>query len=376
MSNNKITNIDENSFSSLESLKLLDLSFNFIRRVNIKLSDSVQIFTLANNKLITWPLANLPEDLNELELQFNSLEYIFPKDAEVDRLRSLDVSNNMIEHLPNTQFFKLERLDLSYNHLTAVPQSLNSMTPLLRDLILDGNQLTSVYFPDKTTLSSISLNHLPNLERLEAGAFSNLVGIKDSSAGICVDVHVAHNEHLIEIDDAAFEGVDLCQLDLSFNQLLTIPMNLTDWSRIPDGIDLQGNPLACNCDDEWMLDAILNKLYNDPNQQFLLRDLKCQSPEDLRDVRFVQFLNHPHPFCGVSSGKKMEKMVHDSSFGGFSLGDENKNIHIELTQGPGFIIIIAMCGIILVAMILVGIRWQRDQDRKLANRNRLYGYDY
>lgn len=344
------------------------------------LPNSVEILTMAHNQLITWPLANTPTHLSELELQFNSLEYIFPKDLEVDSLRTLDVSNNIIDHLPNTQFFKLDKLDLSYNRLTSVPQNINSMTPLLHELILDGNQISSIYFAEKTTLGSISLSNIDSLELLEARAFSNLAGIKVTShgSGTCVDIHVSHNKNLRKINEEAFDGVSLCMLDLSHNQLTTIPRNLTDWSQIKEGIDLQGNPFACYCAEQWMLTEILNKLYENDEHQFLLRDLKCQLPEELQDLRFVQFLYHDNAFCDLSSSsKKLEKIVEQSNFGGLSFGStEDKNIRFELTHGPGFIIIIVMCALILIAMVLVGIRWQRDQDRKLARRNRLYEYEY
>lgn len=377
LSFNMITNLDEAMFSSLKSLKFLDLSHNNIRRVNLRLPDSIEILTMANNQLITWPLANTPKSLVELELQSNSLEYIFPKDREVESLKTLDVSNNLIEHLPNTQFFKLDRLDLSNNQLTSIPQNLNLLTPLLRELILDGNRITSIYFETKTTLGMISLNRMPFLEKLQSEAFSNLVGIKVSpdGSGTCVDVSVSHNKHLREIDENAFDGVSLCHLDLSYNQLVTIPMNLTNWNNVQEGMDLQGNPFSCNCEDQWMLDKILNKLYINDEHQFLLMDLKCQSPDHLKGTRFVQFLYHDNAFCGSNAPKKLEKMVQQSSFGGFSFrSNEDKDVKFELTHGPGFVIIIALSVLILAVMIIVGIKWQREQDRKLAMRNRFYEY--
>lgn len=377
-SHNKINNVDENAFMTLKSLKFLDLSHNEIKRVFVRLPDSLEILTMAYNKLITWPLANTPENLAELELKFNSLENIFPKDSEVNNLRILDVSNNVIDRLPNTQFFKLDKLDLSYNRLTSVPQSLNSMSPLLHDLILDGNQISSVYFAEKSTLGSISLNNIDSLKVLESNAFSNLIGtkVRRDESGTCVYIRVSRNKNLKKIDENAFEGVSLCLLDLSFNQLTEIPENLTDWSKIEEGIDLQGNPLDCSCSKGWMLTEILNRLYENDEHQFLLQELKCQTPEEKEDARFVQFLYHENPFCGQSSAKKMDKIVQQSSFGGVSLGTQDKDVKIELTHGPGFIIIICMCALILVAMILIGLRWQRDQDRKLAIRNRRYDFDY
>lgn len=377
MSNNKINNIDENAFVSLTSLKLLDLSNNNMRRVYVRLPDTLELLTIAQNQLITWPLANTPKNLAELELQSNSLEYIFPKDREVEALRKLDVSNNTIDHLPNTQFFKLDRLNLGFNRLLSVPQNLNLMTPVLRELILDGNPMETVSFAEKTTLESVSFSNMPYLQRLEAEAFSNIVGIKRNGSKSCVDIHVSHNELLSEINESAFDGLSLCFLDLSYNKLEKIPQNLTDWSSLNDGIDLQGNPFSCNCEDQWMLEEILQKLYYEKDHQYFLMDLKCQSPERLKGYKFVSFFNHKDPFCGLKPEDKFERMVQESSFGGMSVDSKDKShVQFELKSGPGFIIIIVMCFLILVAMILVGLRWQRDQDRKLALRNRRYSFDY
>lgn len=380
LSNNKVTNVDESSFAHLTSLKFLDLSNNLIKRVFVKLPDSLEVLTMAHNQLMSWPMANTPESLSELELQHNKLEIVFPKDKEVNSLVTLDVSNNLIEHWPNTQFLKLESFDMGYNHLTSVPRNLNLMAPLLHSLVLDGNQIVSVFFEDKTTLGSISLSYMPSLESLDANAFTNLVGIKVRAGKTCIDIKVSHNENLKSINDTAFEGVNLCMLDLSHNSLTKIPRNLTEWGALPDGIDLQGNPLDCFCEDQWMLAEILIKLMLENELQYYLLDLKCNAPSQLQGTKFVRFLYHEDAFCGGDFVRKSAKMVDGPAEAGFKLptfvtSDDNK-VRFELTHGPGFVIIIVMCVLILIAMVLVGIRWQREQDRKLAMRNRLYEYDY
>lgn len=43
---------------------------------------------------------------------------------------------------------------------------------------------------------------------------------------------------------------------------------------IKGGIDLQGNPFVCNCSSQWMLDIILKQLYDNPEHQYYLIDLK------------------------------------------------------------------------------------------------------
>ena len=231
---------------------------------------------MANNALSVWPLANTPQSLSELELQDNKIEDIFPHDQEVNNLKIMNLSSNHIEVLPNTMFAKLELLDLSRNYLTAVPQNMNMRTPFLRDLILDGNRIETIEFVDKITLASLSLSYMPELQQIDAKSFSNLEGIKVRSdgSGTCFDLTISHNPKLHTINENAFEGNNMCRLDLSFNQLTSIPQNLTDWKLLDDGIDLQGNPFSCSCDAQWMLDIILNQLYENEKLQYLLADLK------------------------------------------------------------------------------------------------------
>jgi len=375
LSSNRINNIDEDAFAGLDVLKMLDLSNNNIRSVSIKLSDSVQLLTMAHNHLVTWPLASAPESLAELELQENQLARIFPKDRQLNNLRVLNIGSNIIDHLPNTIFPQLSSLDISYNQLTTVPQNLNDMAPLLSDLILDGNPISSVEFTEKTTLGTISLSNMLELEKLDARAFTNLQGTNVNGEATCVDVKISNNPKLRDIHEAAFEGLTLCRLDLSFNQLMKIPENLTDWTSITEGIDLQGNPWSCFCEDQWMLDTILALIYNS-DHQYLLHDLKCQYPESLNNTRFVQFWQHDNAFCDPNNEQKLDKIVQKSSFGDmFSPSNPDNKVQFELTHGPGFIIVICLCAIVLVAMIAVGIHWQREQNRKLARRNRLYMFD-
>ena len=271
-----MTNIDETAFQSLTNLRLLDLSNNFLKKVSIQLPDSLELLVIANNALSVWPLANTPTNLTELELQDNKIEDIFPHDQEVNNLKIMNLSSNHIEVLPNTMFAKLEILDLSRNYLSAVPQNMNMRTPFLRDLILDGNRIETIEFVDKITLASLSLSYMPDLQQINAKSFSNLEGIKvrNDGSGTCFDLTISHNPKLHTINKNAFEGSNICRLDLSYNQLTSIPQNLTNWELLDDGIDLQGNPFSCTCDAQWMLDIILNQLYKNEKHQYLLADLK------------------------------------------------------------------------------------------------------
>lgn len=110
----------------------------------------------------------------------------------------------------------------------------------------------------------------------------------------CMEVVISHCEKLANIDRNAMRHLDLCyvciricslisttigqclnfQLDLSYNNLSSIPEQLTNWTKLTEGVDIQGNPFECSCSEQWMMDIILHQLYLNESQQHLLYNLK------------------------------------------------------------------------------------------------------
>ena len=98
-------------------------------------------------------------------------------------LQVLDVSSNLLNSFPTLVYSALEVLDLSRNQLRAVPEGLMGLnTPALRWLTLDSNPMKVVRFPTAgkeeqdgdffMNLTWVSVSHMSELEKLEAGAFS------------------------------------------------------------------------------------------------------------------------------------------------------------------------------------------------------------
>ncbi|XP_070496883.1 carboxypeptidase N subunit 2-like [Chironomus tepperi] len=384
LSDNKISNIDNEAFTKLTALRLLDLSINSIKRITVQLPDSLELLTINNNNLNSWPLLNVPENLKELEIQDNSLDYLFPRDKRVPSLVKLDASRNLLHQLPDAQFVNLEYLNLGFNLLNSVPDNINEKAPFLKDLILDGNEIADIEFVEPTTLESISLCNMTSLHKINAYALQNLSGknLTSDQLETCVAVKIAYNENLVEIEPDAFYGVRFCDLDLSYNNLQTVPQNLTDWKNIENGVNLQGNPLLCSCEQQWILKDIMETLYSNPDHQELLLELRCEYPEEYRRRRLVQFLNHNNSFCnGIDDTEVLESGFGQFLSNSFSLSNDSSHteekIKFHLTPWtPGFLIIVGLCTIILILIIIVGVKWQRDQNLKLARRNRLYYDDY
>jgi len=193
----------------------------------------------------------------------------------------------------------------------------------------------------------------------------------------CVEVVISHCERLSNIDRNAMRHLDLCFLDLSYNNLSSIPELLTNWTKLNEGVDIQGNPFECICSEQWMLDTILNQLYSNESQQHLLYNLKCAGPEEFEDQRFVKYYKKRAAFCNPNSAMRMgptETEIQLSSFEQ-SLG----NIHLSLTAGPGCIIVIVLSAICMILFIIVAFKWRKQQRDRMERKRILqqyYEYEY
>lgn len=60
-----------------------------------------------------------------------------------------------------------------------------------------------------------------------------------------------------------------------------------------------------------------------------------------------------------------------------SFGDDTAVVHLQISKGPGFVIIIVLCVAVLISMIAAGIYLTKVQKEKLLRKNRRYmQYDY
>lgn len=158
-----------------DSINFLSANDNKLTALPETLPDSITEIEVNNNLLIAFP-KNLPQNLISLDCNNNQLKML-PGNLPNNLLR-LSVSNNKLETLPNilpahlkqlfvdknkltalpvfsdTLMSSLESLDLSYNQLTTVPDSLIKMTANDALVWLTGNPLTPQSVSD---LQSITL---------------------------------------------------------------------------------------------------------------------------------------------------------------------------------------------------------------------------
>lgn len=97
--------------------------------------------------------------------------------SDVLLLQTLNISRNVIEAFPYINFTHLSILDLSYNSFTEVPKHLPKYVPLLEQLIMDNNPLSSLRIGvvgERMRLSKLSFRNMPFIESIDALTFSNV----------------------------------------------------------------------------------------------------------------------------------------------------------------------------------------------------------
>nr|CAD7452145.1 unnamed protein product [Timema tahoe] len=239
LSSNKITRIDDGTFSPLNRLAHLDLSHNQGMLVENKgrgfkgLEDSLLYLGLANCSMGSVP---------ELPLH---------------GLRSLDLSHNYFPDMPlemTVNMTSLRRLDLSYNELSTVPMVAQSL-PQLRELSLAGNPITSLtnttMIGGAQRLKELDIRQLP-LNFFETGALSKMTSLRTlhlspfkgvrhfnipqvilSNSGLR-QLHVECHEHPGLQDE--MNGVlprKVRNITMSGEQLRSLPHNLLQGVRSP-----------------------------------------------------------------------------------------------------------------------------------------------
>ncbi|XP_055682939.1 protein artichoke-like [Lutzomyia longipalpis] len=362
VSRNKIGNVNQKAFKNMKNLRWVDLSENTIEDLHLHLPDSVEIFRARANGLRRWPLTQLPEAIKEIHVENNRLIELFTAADASSKLTFLNASDNLIEFLPDhVALPELTVLDLSFNQLTSVPQGMSIRTPALHILILDHNPIETILFVDQITVANLSLSNMPNIRALDAKALSAVRGRIPQENRTCVSISISRCPLLTDIHEQAFQGVDLCKLDLSGNNISKIPENLTDWSKLVDGIDLQDNPLDCSCSAQWMLEEILNFLYKNPEHQHYLTELRCATPGSFAGQRIVRYYRRRRAFCHPNERIMLRSSLDGPVEAGFS-------IHLKKGQSSVPIIIGASI-FILLALVAAGFYMVREEKRRLR-RNR------
>ena len=210
-------------------------------------------------------LKTLPKDwatlqhLEEVNMSNNpqiDWEKLLPKFKKLPNLKTLNLSNNKLEKLPDaiTKIKSLKSLDLSKNHLTTLPDHLLDL-PNLYFLSLHDNALTTLPIIHKSSVIqklSLQNNRLetlhPSIARLHVIRTLNLDNNRLNTIpkqiywlSSLTNLSIVHN-NISELPDSFSVLNHLVELDISNNHIKHIPNALSQLKRIRK-INLSNNKI-------------------------------------------------------------------------------------------------------------------------------------
>lgn len=171
LSYNKLSSpkLHHEAFRKLRNLENLDLSGNTLHSFPLGLPRSLQVLQIKNNHLAFIPDGSLSgmDKLNKLILSNNRLKLNSAYQGawmDLSALTTLDLSGNMLSHIPSDLPEALEYLYLQNNRISTVKASAFEGTPNIKGIFLRFNQL-SVDSIDRSSFS-----HLSNLQVVDLGS--------------------------------------------------------------------------------------------------------------------------------------------------------------------------------------------------------------
>jgi Leucine-rich repeat (LRR) protein len=160
LDSNKLSQIDDETFSYLKSLKNLSLSNNKIENISLNAFNSINnliSLNLTNNKIKNIRYSNGSNDvsifaklenLNDLQLKLNMIESINRNDFScLVNLSVLNLNSNLIKSIEAYSFQSnklLKELDLSYNRINSIDANTFNGFRYLNVLNLANNTILSI----------------------------------------------------------------------------------------------------------------------------------------------------------------------------------------------------------------------------------------
>lgn len=177
--------------------------------------DNVQNLNLRSRQLTTLPEELFARDLLELNLSFNHLTEIPEAIGNLTTLQVLDLNRNYIVRLPESigNLTSLKELDLSFNKLVSLPESIGNLTSL-QELYLQYNEL--IRLPE-------SIENLTSLQELNLA--DNQLATRLVLPSSLLKLNLSNN-HLREVPINFEDFPNLIDLQLGFTELTNLPESI------------------------------------------------------------------------------------------------------------------------------------------------------
>ncbi|KAI9550756.1 hypothetical protein GHT06_013401 [Daphnia sinensis] len=249
---NHLQRVPQKALQNLEKLKVLDLGSNMIVEISREdftgVEDSLQHLSLADNYLVALQLESFVgfQRLERLDLRGNSILNILPLSGSGSiKLSHLSLADNALEHIPFTslaQMRSLNSVNLANNRISTTFDVFFQGRISIDTLILDNNMIGNLppfAFQNFNLINKTSLNGNA-IREIAEDAFKD-AKIRDLSLSEC---------SVTVLESKSFRGLEssLQRLDLSYNNLSTLPENLLDKFDFLKALILNDNSLAFKAD--------------------------------------------------------------------------------------------------------------------------------
>ncbi|XP_068130065.1 platelet glycoprotein Ib alpha chain-like [Hyperolius riggenbachi] len=168
LSFNALKAVSTSSFKNMRKLVRLDLSDNSLTSFQVDFPVMLQELILANNSLKSVPDLSRLSSLTKLDLSNNHISSLQDTDFKgLKKLKSLELQKNRIDSVSEKAFrdlSSLNHLDLSHNQLWQLPNVLISELVQLGSFSLMGNRLTNIpdsFFDGLDSLEKVYLDKNP-----------------------------------------------------------------------------------------------------------------------------------------------------------------------------------------------------------------------
>ncbi|NWX55661.1 LRC32 protein, partial [Promerops cafer] len=245
---NIIMEIEEGAFETLANLSKLNLSTNSITCISDFNLRQLEILDLSRNSIETFSITNSNDEysLRCLDLSENKLLH-FPVFPQVNKLVTLNLSNNLIQLTAESPYNKIDYMDSEWLHasfhLLDQKRSKNTSCPYLPQLVyldLSYNEIKSI--PDEFFESMLSL-HTLNLSKNCLQAFAAFAISYDSALISLTVLDLSYNalQNLL-LDAGALPN--LREFHIQNNNLQTLQFDI--FSSLPSLrlLNLQSNNVS------------------------------------------------------------------------------------------------------------------------------------